>query len=105
MQDSDILAVIVKDYNYGKIFSKEFLQIGKIRENDQILDIDLNSVHQMNLLSKKFSYTEVDLLNESDIKIATLELYISDKNLKHNLNEIVKKVFSRYLFYHYLLLF
>jgi hypothetical protein len=91
MQDSDILAVIVKDYNYGKIFSKEFLQIGKIRENDQILDIDLNSVHQMNLLSKKFSYTEVDLLNESDIKIATLELYISDKNLKHNLNEIVKK--------------
>ncbi len=29
--------------------------------------------------------------NESDIKIATLELYISDKNLKHNLNEIVKK--------------
>ncbi|MGJ0300272.1 PAS domain-containing sensor histidine kinase [Aliarcobacter cryaerophilus] len=91
MQDSDILAVIVKDYNYGKIFSKEFLQIGKIRENDQILDIDLNSVHQMNLLSKKFSYTEVDLLNESDIKIATLELYISDKNLKHNLNDIVKK--------------
>ena len=91
MQDSDILAVIVKDYNYGKIFSKEFLQIGKIRENNQILDIDLNSVHQMNLLSKKFSYTEVDLLNESDIKIATLELYISDKNLKHNLNEIVKK--------------
>ena len=84
MQDSDILAVIVKDYNYGKIFSKEFLQIGKIRENDQILDIDLNSVHQMNLLSKKFSFTEVDLLNESDIKIATLELYISDKNLKHN---------------------
>ncbi len=61
MQDSDILAVIwLKDYNYGKIFSKEFLQIGKIRENDQILDIDLNSVHQMNLLSKKFSYTEVD---------------------------------------------
>lgn len=52
MQDSDILAVIVKDYNYGKIFSKEFLQIGKIRENDQILDIDLNSVHQMNLLSR-----------------------------------------------------
>ena len=44
-----------------------------------------------NLLDKKFSYTKVDLVNESDIKIATLELYISDKNLKHNLNEIVKK--------------
>ena len=30
MQDSDILAVIVKDYNYGKIFSKEFLlKLGK----------------------------------------------------------------------------
>jgi len=90
LQDSDILAVIVKDYNYGKIFSKEFLQIGKIRENDQILDIDLNSVHQMNLLSKKFSYTEVDLLNESDIKIATLELYISDEKLKEKLKKIVK---------------
>ncbi|MCT7533935.1 PAS domain S-box protein [Aliarcobacter cryaerophilus] len=91
MQDSDILAVIVKDYNYGKIFSKEFLQIGKIRENDKILDFNRNDIYQNNLLDKKFSYTKVDLLNESDIKIATLELYISDKNLKHNLNEIVKK--------------
>src|SRR5574344_1573868 len=91
MQDSDILAVIVKDYNYGKIFSKEFLQIGKIRENDKILDFNRNDIYQNNLLDKKFSYTKVDLVNESDIKIATIELYISDKNLKHNLNEIVKK--------------
>ncbi|MGJ0330685.1 PAS domain S-box protein [Aliarcobacter cryaerophilus] len=91
MQDSDILAVIVKDYNYGKIFSKEFIESGKIRENDKILDLNRNDIYQNNLLDKKFSYTKVDLLNESDIKIATLELYISDKNLKHNLNEIVKK--------------
>ncbi|MGJ0313233.1 PAS domain S-box protein [Aliarcobacter cryaerophilus] len=91
MQDSDILAIIVKDYNYGKIFSKEFIESGKIRENDKILDLNRNDIYQNNLLDKKFSYTKVDLLNESDIKIATLELYISDKNLKHNLNEIVKK--------------
>lgn len=91
MQDSDILAVIVKDYNYGKIFSKEFIESGKIRENDKILDFNRNDIYQNNLLDKKFSYTKVDLVNESDIKIATLELYISDKNLKHNLNEIVKK--------------
>ncbi len=105
MQDSDILAVIVKDYNYGKIFSKEFIESGKIRENDKILDFNRNDIYQNNLLDKKFSYTKVDLVNESDIKIATLELYISDKNLKHNLNEIVKKSIRRYLFYHYLLLF
>ena len=90
MQDSDILAVIVKDYNYGKIFSKEFIESGKIRENDKILDLNRNDIYQNNLLDKKFSYTKVDLLNESDIKIATLELYISDEKLKEKLKKIVK---------------
>ncbi|MCT7505875.1 PAS domain S-box protein [Aliarcobacter cryaerophilus] len=90
MQDSDILAIIVKDYNYGKIFSKEFIESGKIRENDKILDLNRNDIYQNNLLDKKFSYTKVDLLNESDIKIATLELYISDEKLKEKLKKIVK---------------
>ncbi|WP_141049819.1 PAS domain-containing sensor histidine kinase [Aliarcobacter cryaerophilus] len=90
LQDSDILAIIVKDYNYGKIFSKEFIESGKIRENDNILDLNRNDIYQNNLLDKKFSYTKVDLLNESDIKIATLELYISDEKLKEKLKKIVK---------------
>ena len=90
MQDSDILAVIVKDYNYGKIFSKEFIESGKIRENDKILDFNRNDIYQNNLLDKKFSYTKVDLVNESDIKIATIELYISDEKLKEKLKKIVK---------------
>ena len=90
LQDSDILAIIVKDYNYGKIFSKEFIESGKIRENDKILDLNRNDIYQNNLLDKKFSYTKVDLLNESDIKIATLELYISDEKLKEKLKKIVK---------------
>ena len=88
LQDSDILAIIVKDYNYGKIFSKEFIESGKIRENDKILDLNRNDIYQNNLLDKKFSYTKVDLLNESDIKIATLELYISDEKLKEKLKKI-----------------
>ena len=90
LQDSDILAIIVKDYNYGKIFSKEFIESGKIRENDKILDFNRNDIYQNNLLDKKFSYTKVDLVNESDIKIATIELYISDEKLKEKLKKIVK---------------
>ena len=50
----------------------------------------MNDIYQNNLLDKKFSYTKVDLLNESDIKIATLELYISDEKLKEKLKKIVK---------------
>ena len=71
MQDSDILAVIVKIIITEKYFQRVFTN-WENKRNDKILDFNRNDIYQNNLLSKKFSYTKVDLVNESDIKIATL---------------------------------
>ncbi|MEZ4693457.1 MAG: PAS domain S-box protein [Aliarcobacter sp.] len=91
MEDRNILAIIVKDYNYGKIFGKEFIISGKIRENKEIKDFYESNKEQNNLLKDKFSYIKIDLHNDSDIKIAQIELYSSDKKLNNRLEEIIKK--------------
>ncbi|MFY9088691.1 PAS domain S-box protein [Arcobacter aquimarinus] len=91
MEDRNILAIIVKDYNYGKIFGKEFIISGKIRENEEIKDFYESNKEQNNLLKDKFSYIKIDLYNDSDIKIAQIELYSSDKKLNNRLEEIIKK--------------
>ncbi|CAM3905034.1 PAS domain S-box protein [Arcobacter cloacae] len=91
MEDRNILAIIVKDYNYGKIFGKEFIISGKIRENEEIKDFYESNKEQNNLLKDKFSYIKIDLHNDSDIKIAQIELYSSDKKLNNRLEEIIKK--------------
>ncbi|CAM3464937.1 PAS domain-containing sensor histidine kinase [Arcobacter aquimarinus] len=91
MEDRNILAIIIKDYNYGKIFGKEFIISGKIRENEEIKDFYESNKEQNNLLKDKFSYIKIDLHNDSDIKIAQIELYSSDKKLNNRLEEIIKK--------------
>ena len=91
MEDRNILAIIVKDYNYGKIFGKEFIINGKIREFDEIKDFYEANKEQKRLLKENFSFTKIDLFDEFDIKIAEIELYSSDKKLNNRLEEIIKK--------------
>jgi PAS domain S-box-containing protein len=91
LEDRNVLAIIVKDYNYGKIFNKEFIESGKIREFDKIIDFDKKDDIQKKLLEDNFSYIKVDLLDDSDIKIAQIELYSSAEKLNKRLDEIVKK--------------
>ncbi|TLS99222.1 PAS domain S-box protein [Aliarcobacter cibarius] len=91
MQDNNILAIIVKDYSYGKIFGKEFIESGKIREFDKILDFDREYANHNNLLNENFSYIKTDLIDNFNTKIAEIELYSSSNELNTKLNEIVKK--------------
>lgn len=54
VKHKNILAVIVKDYNYGKIFSKEFIESGKINLNDKIENYDEKNPKYQELIKTFF---------------------------------------------------
>ncbi|MDD3008898.1 MAG: PAS domain S-box protein, partial [Arcobacter sp.] len=91
LRNKNILAIKIKDYNYGKIFSKDFVENGKIKIDEKIVDFEANNLTQKEILSNSFSFTKQVLKNDSDIKIAEIEVYSTDKYLKNELNVIIKK--------------
>jgi len=91
MKDKNILAIIIKDYNYGKIFSKEFIETGKIKIEDKIVEFDSRNLKHQELLTKYFSFKSQTIENTSHIKIAEILIYSSNEFLKNELNTIIKK--------------
>ncbi|WP_428017542.1 PAS domain S-box protein [Arcobacter sp.] len=91
LRNKNILAIKIKDYNYGKIFSKDFVENGKIKIDEKIVNFEANNLTQKEILSNSFSFKNHTLKNDSDIKIAEIEVYSTDKYLKNELNVIIKK--------------
>ncbi|BAK73275.1 PAS domain S-box protein [Arcobacter sp. L] len=91
MKDKNILAIIIKDYNYGKIFSKEFIETGKIKIEDKIVEFDSTNLKHQELLTKYFSFKSQIIENNSHTKIAEILIYSSNEFLKNELNTIIKK--------------
>ncbi|MGD9624820.1 MAG: PAS domain S-box protein [Arcobacter sp.] len=91
LRNKNILAIKIKDYNYGKIFSKDFVENGKIKIDEKIVNFEANNLTQKEILSNSFSFKNHTLKNDSDMKIAEIEVYSTDKYLKNELNVIIKK--------------
>ncbi|MBY0541601.1 MAG: PAS domain S-box protein, partial [Campylobacterales bacterium] len=89
MESNDILfAIVLKDYNMGKLLGKEYEISGKIRdENWNIVDFN-NDIHQ-NLLSEAYYEKVFDITNQESNKIATIHIYISNKTLDTELDKII----------------
>ena len=89
MESNEILfAIVLKDYNMGKLLGKEYESSGKIRdENWNIMDFN-NDIHQ-NLLSEVYYEKVFDITNQESNKIATIHLYISNKTLNKELDKII----------------
>lgn len=89
MESNDILfAIVLKDYNMGKLLGKEYEINGKIRdENWNIVDFN-NDIHQ-NLLSEAYYEKVFDITNQESNKIATIHIYISNKTLDTELDKII----------------
>ena len=68
MESNEILfAIILKDYNMGKLLGKEYESSGKIRdENWNIMDFN-NDIHQ-NLLSEVYYEKVFDIKPKKDLK-------------------------------------
>lgn len=89
MESKDILfAIVLKDYNLGKLLGKEYEINGKIRdENWNIIDYD-DGLHQK-LVSQAYYEKVFDITNNESKKIATIHIYISDKTLNKELDKII----------------
>lgn len=46
LRNKNILAIKIKDYNYGKIFSKDFVENGKIKIDEKIVNFEANNLTQ-----------------------------------------------------------
>ena len=93
MYSNEILfALIVKDYNMGKLQGKEYAVSGKIRDDNwNVLDFDDENKTHKELISKIFYVKNFDITNQREEKIGSITIYISDKTLNKELEKIVFK--------------
>lgn len=92
IESSDTFAIIVEDFNMGKIIGKSSYVSGKIRENDdQISDFDPKNAHQIERLKACYYSKQYDIRSVSGEKLGSLSIYISDEAMNEELNQILLK--------------
>ena len=90
----NIFAIVVEDYNMGKILGEQTFVSGKIRDNSSsVINYDPeNLVHQNELVSCFFSET-FDITANDGKKLGTISVYITDDEINTELNKIIKDTF------------
>ncbi len=90
MSNKDILAIIVEDYNMGKILAQESYISGKIVDSQKnIVDYDLNNKEHKKLISKSFYQIEQPILDSNQNKLGKITLYLSDYYMKQELENVI----------------
>ena len=91
MESNEILfAIVVKDYNLGKLLGKEYEIRGKTREeNLNVIDFDYENETHKKLISQAYYEKHFDITNEESKKIGTISLYLSDRTLNKELDKII----------------
>ncbi len=85
-----LFAIVLKDYNLGKLMGKEYEVYGKIRDkNWNIIDYDAQNKQQKELLSLAYFKKDFDITNDKAQKIGTICIYISNKTLNEELDQII----------------
>ncbi len=90
MEQKDILAIVVEDYNMGRILGKNIYISGKIRnEQWQVVDYDQNSKIQNKQLKNAYHFDKYTIFDKGDNKIGIITIYLSDKFMKRELEKII----------------
>lgn len=83
-------AIIVEDYNMGKILGKRAYQTGKLRyKGTRIIDYDANNPDHKNLLANSYYSHKRVIKNAQGQEIGRIAIYNNDKRLNEKLNEII----------------
>jgi len=98
MRSSNHLAIVIKDYNMGRILDQKAFISGKIRINpNTIIDYNqYNSKHKMIIQKAFFSQTK-DIISSHGKVIGKISVYISDEVLNKKLNELIHDLFVNFL--------
>ncbi|MBF0264884.1 MAG: EAL domain-containing protein [Gammaproteobacteria bacterium] len=88
MKHKDSFAIIIEDYNMGKVMGVESYFTGKIRNtNWDIINLDKENKSQVNQLSKAFYFNTYEINDKkTGHKIALIKIYMSDRFLNEELD-------------------
>ena len=91
MDRSDILAIVIHDYNMGKIMGKESYISGKIRNDESIIkDYSASNEKQNKDLENSFYKENYDIVSKNQV-IGKISIYFSDKEMNEELTSIIKE--------------
>ncbi|MDX1295213.1 MAG: GGDEF domain-containing protein, partial [Sulfurimonadaceae bacterium] len=90
MEQRGMFAIVVEDYNMGKILGKEAYVSGKIRDLDrQIIDYDAQNREHKRALADSFYSDTYDVTSVSGEKLGTISIYMSDDTITSELRQII----------------
>jgi len=83
-------AIIVHDYNMGRILARDAYVSGKIRnDTGEILDFDPDSPEQRRGLNGAFSSDTAEILSPGGAKLGTVSIYVTDEKMNRELNAVL----------------
>lgn len=85
----NIHAIIIEDYNMGKILGETAFITGKIKGQGIILDYIPDDKLQNEYINDLFYKQESTLFSKDRIKIGKITIYVSDEVLQEEFNEII----------------
>jgi diguanylate cyclase (GGDEF)-like protein len=90
MEQQDVFAIVVEDYNMGKILGKAAYVSGQIRDSERnVIDYDPENPEHNKALEKSFFSDTYDVISGSGQKLGTISIYISDDALALELRQII----------------
>ena len=90
----DTFAIIVEDYNMGKILNKKAYVSGSIRDaNWNIIDYDSENNEQTKQLEASFYSEKYTITSYSGENLGSINIYISNRSMLIELNQIIIETF------------
>jgi diguanylate cyclase (GGDEF)-like protein len=92
MEPKDTFAIIVEDFNMGKILGRSSYVSGKIRQNSgDLVDFDPKSTQQLQELKECYYSKKYEIISSSGENLGAVSIYISDQTMNEELSQIVIK--------------
>ncbi|OOZ35805.1 ATP-binding protein [Solemya velesiana gill symbiont] len=90
MERRNNFAIVVEDYNMGKIIGRKAYISGKIRDAEgNIIDYSSENSEQNRQLEQCFYSDRHEITDPSGEKLGTISIYITDDEMNRELNEII----------------
>lgn len=92
VKNKNISAIIIEDYNMGKLIGERSYTTGKVKAlNKKVYDYDVNNKSQNDILKESFYMDTFDIVNTENETIGVLSVYISDTTMNKELNNIIEE--------------
>ncbi len=105
LKDKDIFAIVIKDYNLGKVLGKKVYISGKIKNKYSVIeDYDYKNEEQNKQLANSFFSNSSNITDSSNNILGTITLYLSDTALNKELDIIIYNTIVNTIFLSILLI-